>query len=136
MKTISVLTAAAFCIALAMANAVAVAGEPVHIGSHGATCGQLPAGPDGTPVVAGAHVTWVGIVHDVHVSARQNTFLNIGDAYPTQAWSAWLRPDDRERFGDLTTLVGKTVKFSGVSREYRCKAQLLLDRDSSIEVVQ
>jgi hypothetical protein len=86
-----------------------------------------------TPEQAPAHVgqveTVCGVVASAHYAARthsQPTFLNLGEPYPRQVFTAVIFGSDRAKFGQPETLQGRNVCVSGKIELYRGKPEIVL----------
>lgn len=86
-----------------------------------------------TPEQASSHVgqveTVCGVVASAHYAARthsQPTFLNLGQPYPSQVFTAVIFGSDRAKFGEPETLQGKNVCVSGKIELYRGKPEIIL----------
>jgi hypothetical protein len=93
----------------------------------------LAQGADLTPQQAASHVgqveTVCGVVASAHYAARthsQPTFLNLGEPYPNQTFTAVIFGSDRSNFGQPETLQGKNVCVSGKIELYRGKPEIIL----------
>lgn len=86
-----------------------------------------------TPEEASTHVgrveTVCGIVASAHYAERthsQPTFLNLGEPYPNQVFTAVIFGSDRAKFGQPETLQGKNICVSGKIELYRGKPEIIL----------
>jgi hypothetical protein len=86
-----------------------------------------------TPQQAAAHVgqveTVCGVVASAHYAARTHshpTFLNLGEPYPWQVFTAVIFGSDRVKFGQPETLQGRNVCVSGKIELYRGKPEIVL----------
>jgi DNA/RNA endonuclease YhcR with UshA esterase domain len=93
-----------------------------------------------TPEQASSHVgqveTVCGIVASAHYAERtrsQPTFLNLGQAYPNQVFTAVIFGSDRAKFGQPETLQGKNVCVSGKIEVYRGKPEIILHDRGQLE---
>jgi len=106
---------------LGLAGAWALAGpgnlEPGDIAAH-----------------AGQTITVTGTVSDVFTDRRSGvTFIDMGGAYPNNAFTAVIFPQDAGRFPDMPSLDGRTVKIAGLIRLYRDKPEIILRSPEQIQ---
>jgi hypothetical protein len=75
------------------------------------------------PEAASAHIGETaiikGIVADVHRSRSGVIFLDMGNRYPENVFTAVIFSEDAVKFADLDSLRGKTVQITGLVRRYR-----------------
>ena len=90
-----------------------------------------------TPSEAQSHVsenaTVCGSVASAHYAPRsrgQPTFLNLGQAYPTEEFTAVIWGEDRPKFGKPEALVGQRICVTGPITLCRGKPEMTL-RDAS-----
>jgi DNA/RNA endonuclease YhcR with UshA esterase domain len=104
--------------------------------------GSLPAGAASiSPEDAAGHVgesaTVCGVLASAHYAARsrsQPTFLNLGNAYPAQIFTAVIFGDDRAKFGEPEkTLQGKRICVTGTIRLYRGSAEVILNESDQLK---
>jgi hypothetical protein len=78
----------------------------------------------------GESATVCGLVASAHYAATthaQPTFLNLGQSYPNQIFTAVIFGNDRAKFGaPESTLVGKGVCVKGPIQLYRGKPEIIL----------
>jgi DNA/RNA endonuclease YhcR with UshA esterase domain len=92
--------------------------------------------PDTTAVGhLGETVSVEGTVVAVFISAKGNTFLNFGAAYPNQTFTGWIPPSS-ELSGSplLDTLQGKRVKLTGTVELFKGKPEIRLMHERQIEI--
>jgi DNA/RNA endonuclease YhcR with UshA esterase domain len=97
-----------------------------------ATLMALPAiAAEISPENAASHVGQTATICGVVASAKyasnsraQPTFLDMGQPYPKEAFTAVIWGSDRAKFGELeTTLPGKRICVTGSVRNYRGKPE-------------
>ncbi len=62
-------------------------------------------------------------------------YLNFGNNYPNQTFTAVIFPDDADEFGDLNEFRGKEVEVSGVISLYKGKPQIILTSQKQIKII-
>jgi DNA/RNA endonuclease YhcR with UshA esterase domain len=96
--------------------------------------GQAP--PTYTPQEAAKHVgetaTVTGKVDGFHHSGKGNIFLNMGGAYPNQAFTAFIPSASAGQFSNPQQYEGKTVAVSGKITLYRGKPEIIVNSSSQI----
>jgi DNA/RNA endonuclease YhcR with UshA esterase domain len=81
----------------------------------------------------GQSVTVEGTVVAVTVSRRSNTtFLNFGQPYPKQVFTAVIFRSAASRFPDPQQWEGRRVRVTGTVRLYQGKPEIVLDRGSQV----
>jgi hypothetical protein len=87
---------------------------------------------------AAAHIgqlaTVVGVVDNVHQSRSNMIFIDIGGAYPNNAFSAVVLAKDVGKFPNLLPLKGKRVGISGKIEIYRNKPEIVLQRADQLKM--
>ena len=82
------------------------------------------------PVDVKAHVgqtvTVQAAVSDVHTGRAGVTFIDIGGAYPDNAFAAVIFASDRAKFPNANDLKGKTVAISGEVVLYQNRPEIIL----------
>src|SRR6202140_875644 len=83
-----------------------------------------------TPAEVKAHVgqtvTVQAAVSDVHTGRAGVTFIDIGGAYPDNAFAAVIFASDRAKFPHANDLKGKTVAISGGGVLYQNRPEIIL----------
>src|ERR1700719_2724350 len=74
----------------------------------------------------GQTVTVQAAVSDVHVGRAGVTFIDIGGAYPDNAFAAVIFASDRAKFPHANDLKGKTVAISGEVVLYQNRPEIIL----------
>jgi len=70
------------------------------------------------------------------VTIRPNAnFLNLDKPYPNSPFTIVIFPQQRELFGDLNALRGKSVEIKGQVRSYRDKPEIVLDNTNQLTVL-
>jgi hypothetical protein len=76
---------------------------------------------------AGQSVTVEGLVSEVHTARSGNeTFIDMGGAYPNQAFTAVIYQPNMAAVGDVSGLAGKTVDLTGTVQLYQGKPMMLI----------
>jgi hypothetical protein len=93
-------------------------------------------GPTYTPAEAAKHVgetaTVAGRVDGYHQSGKGNIFLNMGGAYPNQAFTAFIPSGSAGQFTNPQQYDGKTVSVSGKIQLYKGKPEIIVNSPSQI----
>jgi DNA/RNA endonuclease YhcR with UshA esterase domain len=74
----------------------------------------------------GQTVTVQAAVSDVHTGRAGVTFIDIGGAYPDNAFAAVIFASDRGKFPNAGDLKGKTVAISGEVVLYQNRPEIIL----------
>jgi DNA/RNA endonuclease YhcR with UshA esterase domain len=83
---------------------------------------------------AGQTITVTGTVSEVFTDRRSGvTFIDMGGAYPNNAFTAVIFPEAADRFPDASSLDGRTVKIAGLVRLYRDKPEIILRSPKQIQ---
>jgi DNA/RNA endonuclease YhcR with UshA esterase domain len=94
--------------------------------------------PTYTPEEAAKHVgetaTVTGKVDSFHQSGKGNIFLNMGGAYPNQAFTAFIPSGSSAQFANAQQYDGKTVSVSGRIQWYKGKPEIIVNSPSQISV--
>src|SRR6184192_49076 len=92
--------------------------------------------PTYTPAEAAKHVgetaTVTGRVDGFHQSGKGNIFLNMGGAYPNQAFTAFIPSGSAAQFANAQQYEGKTVSVSGKIQLYKGKPEIIVNSASQI----
>jgi DNA/RNA endonuclease YhcR with UshA esterase domain len=99
---------------------------------HAQTATVIPANE------AAAHVnqyaTVEGVVAKVFTSKSGNTFLNIGAAYPNQAFTGWIPPASPvSKSAVFSGIEGKHIKITGRIEMYKGKPEIRINAASQLE---
>jgi DNA/RNA endonuclease YhcR with UshA esterase domain len=96
------------------------------------------APPNYTAAEAAKHVGETSTVTDrvdgVHQSGKGNIFLNMGDKYPNQAFTAYIPSGSAGQFSQPQQYEGRTVAVSGKITLYRGKPEIIVTSPSQIIV--
>lgn len=65
-------------------------------------------------------------------SARGNRFLNMGGAYPNQAFTGWIPTKNANAFSVLPNVTGRTCIITGQVQPYKGKPEIILDSPSQV----
>jgi hypothetical protein len=75
-----------------------------------------------------------GKVFGVHTTAKGDTFINVGAAYPGAPFAAvHFHSDETITTNDLAALDGKTVLFSGKIKEHNGQAEIVVTKAEQIK---
>jgi hypothetical protein len=104
-------------------------------------CLSAPAKADGTAVISDAdaksHVGETGkvegVVTKVSVGKSGTVFLNFGDAFPKQSFTAMIPADQKKSFGDVKRFEGQKVAVNGKIQTYRDKPEIVVSKPEQIE---
>jgi len=80
---------------------------------------------------AGETATVRGKVFGIHITAKGDAFINVGDAYPNAPFTAVCFHDNIPT-NDLQKLDGKMVSFTGLIKDYNGQTEVVLDNASQI----
>jgi hypothetical protein len=80
----------------------------------------------------GQFVTVKSVVSADTTSGRGNRFLNMGGAYPNQAFTGWIPSKSAVVFSALPNVTGKTCAITGRPQPYKEKPEIVLDSLSQI----
>jgi exonuclease VII large subunit len=76
----------------------------------------------------------VGPVSGVHVTAKGDTFINLGPEYPNHDFTAVVFADDASKFDTLEALEGRTVAVTGTVKEYHGKPEIIVKEPAQLKV--
>lgn len=91
--------------------------------------------PDDAGSYVGQPTTVCGRVLSGHFAARshaQPTFLDMGGAYPNEAFVAVIFGEDRAKFGAPEVLVGRQICVTGTVQLYRGRPEIILHDPSQL----
>jgi DNA/RNA endonuclease YhcR with UshA esterase domain len=80
----------------------------------------------------GESATVTDIVSNVHESGKGNIFLNMGGAYPNQAFTGFIPASAASKFSDARQYGGQTVSISGKISLYKGKPEIVINSPSQI----
>lgn len=89
--------------------------------------------PNQAQAHVGQVVTVEGTVSEVYTGKSGATFLDIGGAYPNNAFAAVIFKDDASKFPDIDTLGGKTVDITGSVRLYQGRPEIVVNDPAQIK---
>jgi len=82
---------------------------------------------------AGQSVTVEGVVSEVHTArSGKETFIDMGGAYPNQAFTAVIFAASMSAVGDVSGLTGKTVDVTGTIQMYGGKPEVIITSRAQI----
>jgi hypothetical protein len=100
---------------------------------HAQTTTFIPANEAAAYV--GEYATIEGFVAKVFTSKSENTFLNIGAAYPNQTFTGWIPPASPVNKSPLLSgIEGKQVKVTGRIETYKGKPEIRLNAASHLKL--
>lgn len=80
-----------------------------------------------------------GLVSQVYYAKNVNgspTYINLGGDYPNHSFTIVIWGDEREKFTyPLEDLEGKEVSVFGIVKEYKGKAQVIVEKEEDISVL-
>ncbi len=76
-----------------------------------------------------------GKILDVYTSARGNTFLNYCVDYRDCPFQAVIFSEDRNKFGNLATLLGREVELTGAIEFYQGRAEIKIRDPVQVRVL-
>lgn len=82
----------------------------------------------------GERVTVEGVVTGTHVSAKGTEFLNFGDPYPNQDFTAVVFARSAASIGDIARYYGKRVDVTGTVALYRGRPEIIVNDPGQIRV--
>lgn len=65
-------------------------------------------------------------------SGRGNRFLNMGGAYPNQAFTGWIPSKNASAFSVMPNVTGKTCAITGEVQPYKGKPEIVLNSPSQV----
>lgn len=80
----------------------------------------------------GETATVTGRVDSFHQSGKSNIFLNMGGAYPKQAFTAFIPAGSASKFSNAQQYDGKTVAVTGKIQLYKGKPEIIVNSPSQI----
>lgn len=80
----------------------------------------------------GEYVTVRGRVANVFTSAKGNTFLNFGEPYPRQVFSAVIFAGSAEQFPNVKRLEGRNAFVTGRVKLYKGKPEIVLSTSAQL----
>ena len=80
----------------------------------------------------GETATVTGRVDSFHQSGKGNIFLNMGGAYPNQAFTAFIPAGSAAQFPNAQQYDGKTVAVTGKIQLYKGKPEIIVNSPSQI----
>ena len=83
----------------------------------------------------GQTATVQGTVSNVHVSGKGTVFINFGDAYPNQDFTAVIFSSSAGAFGDVVRLDGKKLAVTGPITMWKGKPEMILRTPANLRVV-
>lgn len=84
----------------------------------------------------GRYVTVQGRVVDVSYSSKSVThFLNFGQPYPNNCFTAVIFRSDKDNFADIYGYEGKNVRISGTVKIYNGKPEIILENPLQIQII-
>jgi DNA/RNA endonuclease YhcR with UshA esterase domain len=93
-------------------------------------------GPENAAIYIGQSATVCGVVASAKYAAHsraQPAFLDMGQPYPNDPFTALIFGSDRAKFGEPeTTLAGKPICVIGQVRSYRGKPEIILTAPSQL----
>lgn len=111
--------------AYAGTNAAAQAAAPLSIGTIDYT---------EAPNHIGAYASVRGTLVEAYTSASGTVFLDFCKSYKTCPFSGVIFADDVKKFGNLSSLSGKTVTLTGKISSYQGKAEIILSDPSQLSI--
>jgi DNA/RNA endonuclease YhcR with UshA esterase domain len=88
--------------------------------------------PQETPKHVGETAIVTGRVDSFHQSGKGNIFLNMGGAYPNQAFTAFIPAASAAQFSQAQQYQGQTVAVSGKITLYKGKPEIIITSPSQI----
>ena len=77
-----------------------------------------------------------GVVADVFVSKKGNTFINFDGKYPKQSFTAVIFKDKKNILGDVYELIGKKVEIKGRIETYQGKPQIIMEKKEQLRITE
>ena len=83
----------------------------------------------------GQYITVECAVSEVHHAASGSaTFIDMGDRYPNNIFTAVIFKDDASKFPNVDSLDGKTIDVTGMLGRYKGKPEIILKDPAQIKV--
>ncbi len=82
----------------------------------------------------GKTVTVVDTVSDVYVSKSGIYFLNMGDQFSNNAFTAVIYKSDISKFHDIESMEGKVVEVTGKVKFYHGKPEIVVEEREQIKL--
>jgi hypothetical protein len=89
--------------------------------------------PNDTPKYVGQTVAVRGIVSADTTSRRGNRFLNMGGAYPNQAFTGFIPAQSANAFSGVPSLGGKTITITGPVQLYQGRPEIVINSPSQLK---
>lgn len=83
----------------------------------------------------GQTATVQGTVSNVHVSGKGTVFINFGDAYPDQDFTAVIFASSAATFGDVNRYAGHKLAVTGPITMWKGKPEMILRTPASLRFV-
>lgn len=83
----------------------------------------------------GQTATVQGSVSNVHVSGKGTVFINFGDAYPDQDFTAVIFASSATTFGDVNRYSGHKLAVTGPITMWKGKPEMILRTPASLRVM-
>ena len=115
---------------------IRLAAPVVAFGLWGFSAGAASISPADAASHIGENATVCGLVTSAKYAANsraQPTFLDMGQPYPNEAFTAVIFGTDRAKFGEPeATLSGKRICVTGQVRNYRGKPEIIVSDPSQL----
>jgi hypothetical protein len=82
----------------------------------------------------GELATVTGRVSGVHVTAKGDTFINLGEPYPDNDFTIVVFSSDVAKFDDLEALQGRIVSATGTIKKFHEKPEIVLKTPDLLKV--
>jgi len=80
----------------------------------------------------GKLVTVKSIISADTTSGRGNRFLNMGGAYPNQAFTGWIPSKNASAFSGVPNVTGRTCAITGEVQSYKGKPEIVVNSPSQV----
>ena len=84
----------------------------------------------------GQTVTVVGVLNNIHQSESKTVFLDIGGAFPDNAFTAVIFARDAAKFANLASFVGKRIAITGKIKTYGDKPEIVLSSADHLKLAK
>ncbi len=105
----------------------------ISLGAAGMAC-AAPIVDSQALAHVGQTLTVQGKVSNVHVSPKGTVFINFGQPYPNQDFTAVIFASSVAAFGDVNRLQGRTLAVTGPISMWKGKPEMILRAPSQLRI--
>lgn len=81
-------------------------------------------------------MTVIGVLNNVHQSESKTIFLDVGGAFPDNAFTAVIFARDAGKFRNLASFVGKKIAITGKVKAYGDKPEIVLGTPDHLKLAK